>query len=109
MDFKILWENLENHTKDDLCDIYWNLADNVWDRRIGRKPKEFDNLPISTTRFKKKSKEAKLEPYIKKIESLTTEKERRKYLMVVIQKCLTATKFEEWWEEIETMGITLPR
>lgn len=96
-----LHRSLENRSKDELCDIYWNLADNVWDRRIGRKPKGFDFLPDETTRLKKRSKSTVLEPYIKKIEQLTTEKERRKYLMVVIQKRIKESGFEEWWLGLE--------
>lgn len=103
IEIKILWQNLENHSKDELCDIYWNIADNVWDRRIGRKPKGFDFLPDETTRLKKRSKHKILEPYIKKIEQLTTEKERRKYLMVIIQKCITESDFDEWWSNLEKL------
>ena len=37
--------HLENFSKDELCDIYWNLVDGVWEnRRIGRKPKDFPFL-----------------------------------------------------------------
>lgn len=106
---KILWENLDNHSKDDLCDIYWNLVDGTWDRRIGRKPVEFDLLPYETKRKKKMSKAKILEPYIEEIEKLTNEKERRRHLMVKIQKCLTSSEFEEWWVDLEKSGITLSR
>lgn len=99
-EIKLLWGNLENRSKDELCDIYWNIADNVWDRRIGRKPNGFDSLPNSPKRFRKGSKHKLLEPYLKKIEKLTTEKERRKYLMVVIQKCISEEDFEKWWENL---------
>lgn len=58
--------HLENFSKDELCDIYWNLADGIWDRRIGRKPKDFDFLPDEPTRFKKNSKKSYLSSYIKK-------------------------------------------
>ena len=43
--FQLLWENLENFSKEELCDIYWNIAGGVWGRRIGRNPKDFDFLP----------------------------------------------------------------
>lgn len=100
---KLLWENLENFSNDELCDIYWNLVDGVWDRRIGRKPTDFDFLPDEPKRFKKHSKKRYLDPYIKKIEDLTTQKERRYYLMVVIQKCITDKDFEEWWSEFRLL------
>lgn len=103
MRFKLLWENLENFTKEELCDIYWNLMDDVWDRRIGRKPRNFDNLPNKSTIFKKETKQSWLEPYIKKIEQLTTKKDRRKYLMVVVYKCLSESDFEKWWLEIGSL------
>lgn len=102
-DIKLALVNIENRSNDELCDIYWNIADNVWDRRIGRKPIEFDSLPNYSKRFKKKSKSKLLEPYLKKIEQLTTEKERRKYLMVVIQKCINEENFEEWWENLSKL------
>lgn len=101
--FKLLRKNLENFSKNELCDIYWNLVDGVWDRRIGRKPKDFDFLPDEPKRFKKHSKKSYLLPYIEKIESITTQKERRYYLMVVIQKCITDNNFEEWWSEISQL------
>lgn len=106
---KILWENLENHSKDDLCDIYWNLVDGTWDRRIGRKPIDFDLLPYETKRKKKRSKNKILEPYIQEIERMTNKKERRRYLMVEIQKCLTSSEFEEWWTDLEKSGVKLSR
>lgn len=107
--FKFLWKNLENHTKEDLCDIYWNLVDGTWDRRIGRKPADFDLLPYVSKRKRKKSKTKLLEPYIKKIEDLTNEKERRRHLMVEIQKCLTSLEFEKWWADLEKSGVKLSR
>lgn len=100
MEINRLWESLENRSKDELCDIYWNIADNVWDRRIGRKPDRFDSLPNRPNRFRKCSKEKMLKPYLEKIEQLTTKKERRKYLMVTIQKCMSEDEFEEWWESL---------
>lgn len=103
VEFKFLWENLENFSKEELCDIYWNLVDGIWDRRIGRKPKDFDSLPDEPTRFKKNSKKSCLSSYIKKIEDLTTQKERRYYLMVVIQKCITDKDFEKWWSEFSLL------
>lgn len=101
--FKSLESSLENFSKEELCDIYWNLADGVWDRRIGRKPRNFDFLPDESTRFKKKTKKSYLAPYIKKIEDLTTPKERRRYLMVVIQKSITDKAFEECWSEFSVL------
>lgn len=94
---------VDNHSKEELLDIYWNIADNVWDRRIGRKPTYFDSLPNEPTMFHKRSKSEVLKPYIQRIESMTSEKERRKYLMVNIQKCLTASEFEEWWSDLATV------
>lgn len=99
----MLTKKLENFSKDELCDIYWNLVDGVWDRRIGRKPKDFDFLPEENQIFKKHSKKSYLAPYIKKIEDITTPKERRYYLMVVIQKRITDNNFEEWWSEFSLL------
>lgn len=93
--------NLDNYSKDELCDIYWNIADNVWDRRIGRKPQGFEFLPEESTFLKKRSKRKILNPFIRRIESLTTEKERRKYLVVVIQKKMKESDFDNWWSHLE--------
>lgn len=95
--------HLENFSKDELCDIYWNLVDGVWDRRIGRKPKDFDFLPDEPKRFKKYSKKEYLAPCIKKIEELTSNKERRHYWMVVVTKYIKEQEFEKWWSEISQL------
>lgn len=95
--------HLENFSKDELCDIYWNLVDGVWDRRIGRKPKDFDFLPDEPKRFKKHSKKEYLAPCIKKIEELTSNKERRHYWMVVVTKYIKEQEFEKWWSEISQL------
>ena len=94
---------LERRDNEELLDIYWNIADNVWDRRIGRKPIGFDSLPDFPKRFKKKSKSEILKPYIQKIENMTTIKERKKYLDVVIQKRMTEQEFEMIWKLLGTM------
>lgn len=96
-------KTLERRDKEELLDIYWNIVDNVWDRRIGRKPIGFDSLPDVPKRFKKKSKVEILKPYIQKIENMTTMKERKKYLDVVIQKCMTEQEFEERWKLLEAI------
>ena len=96
-------KTLERRDKEELLDIYWNIMDNVWDRRIGRKPIGFDSLPDTPKRFKKKSKSEVLKPYIQKIENITTMKERKKYLDVVIQKYMTESEFEERWESLEAI------
>lgn len=95
--------NIENRETEELLDIYWNIVDGVWDRRIGRKPVGFELLPDVPKRFKKKSKSEILKPYIQKIENMTTMKERKKYLDVVIQKRMTEQEFEERWESLENM------
>lgn len=96
-------KTLERRDKKELLDIYWNIVDNVWDRRIGRKPIGFDSLPDAPKRFKKKCKSEILKPYIQKIENMTTLKERKKYLDVVIQKRMTEPEFEERWELLEAI------
>lgn len=98
-----MFETLERREKEELLDIYWNIIDNVWDRRIGRKPIGFDWLPDSSKRFGKKNKSSILKPYVKKIEDMTTPKERKKYLDVVIQKCMTEPEFEERWKLLESI------
>lgn len=98
-----IFETLEHREKEELLDIYWNIIDNVWDRRIGRKPIGFDLLPDVTKRFKKKSKYEILKPYIQKIENMTTMKERKGYLDVVIQKRMTEQEFEEQWKLLEVV------
>lgn len=98
-----MFETLEHREKEELLDIYWNIIDNVWDRRIGRKPIGFDWLPDVPKRFKKKSKSEILKPYIRKIENMTTMKERKGYLDVVIQKRMTEQKFEEQWKLLEAV------
>lgn len=98
-----IFETLEHREKEELLDIYWNIIDNVWDRRIGRKPIGFDLLPDVTKRFKKKSKSEILKPYIQKIENMTTMKERKGYLDVVIQKRMTEQEFEEQWKLLEVV------
>lgn len=94
-------KTLGRRDKEELLNIYWNIVDNVWDRRIGRKPIGFDLLPDTPKRFKKKSKSEILKPYIQEIENMTTLKERKKYLDVVIQKCVTEPEFEERLELLE--------
>ena len=78
-----IFETLEHREKEELLDIYWNIIDNVWDRRIGRKPIGFDLLPDVTKRFKKKSKYEILKPYI--------------------QKRMTEQEFEEQWKLLEVV------
>ncbi len=87
----------------------WNLVDGTWDRRIGRKPIDFDLLPYETKRKKKRSKSKILQSYIREIERMTSEKERRRHLMIEIQKCLTPSEFEEWWKDLEKSGVKLSR
>lgn len=94
---------LEKRDNEELLDIYWNIADNAWDRRIGRKPIGFDSLPDVPKRFKKKSKSEILKPYIQKIENMTTMKERKEYLDVVIQKRMTEQEFEDQWKLLEAV------
>ena len=96
-------KTLERRDKEELLDIYWNIVDNVWDRRIGRKPIGFDSLPDVPRRFKKKSKSEILKPYIQEIKNMTTMKEREKYIEVVSQQRMTESEFEERWELLENM------
>lgn len=43
-------------------------------------------------------------PHIsKKIEDLTTQKERRYYWMVIITKCIPEQEFEKWWSEFSVL------
>ena len=94
-------DRLKNFSKKELLDIYWNIADNVWDRRIGRKPINFDSLPDNRKKFKKECKSEILKPYILKIEDMTTAKERKEYLNVNIQKIQTKEEFQTFWKTFE--------
>ena len=93
----------ENFSKDELCDIYWNLVDGVWDRRIGRKPKDLISFQMNPKDLRNIQKRNTFAPCIKKIEELTSNKERRHYWMVVVTKYIKEQEFEKWWSEISQL------
>ena len=90
----------------ELCDIYCNLENFEWDKRLGRKPYYFDSLPtirkgLGAKFLKKISKEDELKPYKEQIESMTTEYMRKKYFYVSLCKKMDEAEFDELWESLE--------
>lgn len=96
---------LKNRTQDELCDIYWNLIDGIWDRRIGRKPNGFEWIGLRSKNPKTMTKSKLLKPFIEEIEKRTTPKDRKKYQYVCILKAYSEEEFEEWWQHLESQGI----
>lgn len=103
--------NLNNFSNEELCDIYCNIENYEWDRRLGSKPIIFDSLhnckqtqTISGRILRNKTKEQILAPYKAQIEARTTLFERRKYQYVVIWKLKTEAEFAVWWDELLSNG-----
>lgn len=100
-------KEMNRFSKKELCDIYCNLTDGIWDRRIGSKPYGFDLLPRSKyarsviQRIKRaKTKEEIVAPYMRQIEALTTLYQRKKYKYVNVRRYMTEEEFNSWWEEL---------
>ena len=101
-------KEMNRFSKEELCDIYCNLENLDWDRRLGRKPMGFDSLPDTrqSAAFWWKvlnlvvTKESVLSPFKQQIELLTSPYERKKYQYVTICKSKTEEEFDKWWDKL---------
>lgn len=106
-----MYRKLENFSTEELCDIYCNLENNEWDRRLGSKPRNFDSLPnckhsrsFLKRYLRAKTKDDLLKPYKEQIESMTTPYDRKKYQYVTLWKIKSTVEFDEWWNGLLSNG-----
>ncbi len=88
-------DRLKLLSKEELLEIYDKLNTFEWDGRIGEEPEGFADMPIhdNTSLF---CKHKTLSPYMKKIEELTTEKDRFKFHHVNNLN-RGRLRFQWWW------------
>lgn len=86
--------DLSVFSKKELCSIYYSLLNRDWDKRLGIKPYGFDE-------FSEVEKRSFLQPFVTKIETLTSAYDRKKYERVRLRKIQSEEEFNKWWSELE--------
>lgn len=96
------YNELNEYSTDELCEIYNNLNSWRWDERVGEKPDNFDKLPKYNVHwwhklFKRKTKSDYLVPVIHFLYYILPRKDYLYWKNVKKRKTMTDEQFERFW------------